>query len=83
MSCDSILRKFSQCYEKDTDVLIELDRLLIDKQINSTMKIKIFSIKINQVNSENSFATGKPFDLKEKNEEFLEKRNENIRRILN
>jgi hypothetical protein len=57
---------------------------LIQKNSALSNKIKTFPIKIKQINSYiNSSATGNSFENKEKNNELLERRNENIRRNLN
>ena len=55
----------------------DLEISLISLQNNFPKKIRTFPLKIKQIKTSEN---GNLFDLKEKNEELLEKRNENIQR---
>ena len=55
----------------------DLETLNISNQNRLPKKIKTFAIKIKQITTS---ANGNLFDLKEKNQELLERRNGNIQR---
>jgi hypothetical protein len=79
---NQVVSNFSLNFEEESYLNFEneFECLLISQQKNFSKKTKLFSLKINQVNTMS--ATGNSFDLKEKNQELLEKRNENIQRDL-